>query len=97
MIFFFNLWELWDNEQGGGDVFCFEHDNCWDKAVTTFVLYWNQISGQRTAMDDAGRKGFEKGRAEGVIVTARNLKQLGVPLEAIVQATGLPLAEVEML
>ena len=42
-------------------------------------------------------EGREEGRAEGVMETARNLKQLGLSLDMIAQATGLSHKELESL
>lgn len=67
--------------------------------------YLDQISRERTRENAAEKRGLEKGRAEGLaegearerLKNARNLKQLGVPVETIAQATGLSLAEIEAL
>lgn len=63
--------------------------------------YWDQISRERTIENAAERRGEAKGRAEGraegVTETARKLKQLGVAIETISQATGLTYAEIETL
>ena len=63
--------------------------------------YLDQISRERTRENAAEKRGLEKGRAEGraegVLDTARNLKQLGVPVETIAQATGLSVEEIEAL
>lgn len=68
-----------------------------DAEIYAIEKYWDQISRERTIENAAERRGLEKGRAEGVLDTARNLKQLGVPFETIAQATGLSLAEIEAL
>ena len=39
----------------------------------------------------------EEGRVEGKLDTARNLKNLRVPMETIMQATGLTIEEIEKL
>ena len=52
-------------------------------------------------MKEGMEKGLEKGKAEGIETNkrdnARNLKQLGVSLDIISQATGLTLEEIEAL
>lgn len=42
-------------------------------------------------------KGIAKGRAEGILETARNLKQMGMPVSDIAKATDLSADEVEKL
>lgn len=42
-------------------------------------------------------EGYAKGHADGITETARNLKSLGVSIEQIAQATGLPKEEIERL
>jgi predicted transposase/invertase (TIGR01784 family) len=50
-----------------------------------------------TAWEKGVRKGREGGREEGIIVMAKNLLSLKVPLETISQATGLSLADIKRL
>lgn len=46
----------------------------------------------------AGREeGIEKGRHEGILAAARNFLNLGVSIEDVIKATGLPRAELENL
>ena len=45
----------------------------------------------------AEEKGRAEGRAEGKLEVARNLKQMGMPAEAIAQATGLTADVIEQL
>lgn len=76
-----------------------------DAELYAIDKYWDQISRERTRENAAEKRGLEKGRAEGLaegearerLKNARNLKQLGVPVETIAQATGLSLAEIEAL
>jgi predicted transposase/invertase (TIGR01784 family) len=42
-------------------------------------------------------KGRVEGRAEGMAKAAKNLKNLGIPLAQISQATGLSIQEIENL
>jgi len=57
-------------------------------------LDWDIANG----MDAAEKKGIEKGRAEGAhaqaIQSARNAKALNLPIETIVQLTGLTPGEI---
>ena len=53
--------------------------------------YWDNYVRSREA------KGEARGRAEGRAETARNLIRMGLDLDKIAQATGLPMDEVEAL
>ncbi|MGM9759089.1 MAG: hypothetical protein ACI30I_03115, partial [Parabacteroides sp.] len=41
--------------------------------------------------------GFAKGEAKGIFQAAQNFKSLGIPIETIMQATGLSREEVEAI
>ena len=43
------------------------------------------------------KKGIEKGKMEGILATAKNLLNMGFPIESIAKATGLSPAEIEKL
>ena len=49
------------------------------------------------AEEKGEKKGLEKGRIEAKLETARKLLQLDVPMETVVQATGLPEEELSQL
>lgn len=68
-----------------------------DAERLAYDRYWDMVSRERTILEEVELRGEAKGRAEGVIATARNLKALGIPVETIAQATGLTLAEIEAL
>lgn len=59
--------------------------------------YWDYHNTMEAAIQEGMEKGMEKGKTEGKIETARNLKQLGVSMDVIVQATGLSEAEIQQL
>ena len=50
-----------------------------------------------TISEDQFKAGLQEGKLEGKLETARVLKQLGDPVQKIMQATGLTHAEVEAL
>jgi predicted transposase/invertase (TIGR01784 family) len=52
---------------------------------------------KREKYEEGLKKGMAKGKAEGILQTARHLKQAGVALEMIMQATGLSQEEIEQL
>ena len=53
--------------------------------------------GMKKGMEKGLEKGIAQGLEKGKIETARNLKQLGVSIDVIVQATGLSEEEVQQL
>ena len=71
--------------------------------------YWDYFSTMKTATDKAKQEGLEEGlekgraeglmegRAEGIVTVARSLKAMNLPVEQIMQATGLSAAEIEQL
>ena len=56
--------------------------------------YW---SAMKTNYRKGKEKGREEGREEGIEKVAKNLLNVGVPIEKIIIATGLTIAEVEKL
>ena len=56
--------------------------------------YYNVIN---TAAEEAEKRGLARGLEEGKLETASKLKELGVDIETIVQATGLSVDVVEGL
>ena len=58
-----------------------------------YEKFWDVVSVEKTLVGSAERKG----RREGVLQTARKLKQLGVDAATIGAATGLSAAEVAAL
>lgn len=68
-----------------------------DSERLTYERYWDMVSRERTALDEAEDRGRKEGRAETVIDIARNLKHMGFPLETIIQATGLSPEDIEAL
>ena len=56
-------------------------------------LDWDIANGmdaaEKKGIEKGEKIGMEKGRAEGIIETARNAKALNLPIETIVQLTGL--------
>lgn len=75
--------------------------------VATYA--WERAQGHDEGHEEGLAEGLEKGRAEGLEkgreegrkeekhATARNLKNLGFPIESIAQATGLSVEEVILL
>ena len=59
--------------------------------------YRGEERGMAKGLEEGRVEGRAEGRAEEKINTARNLKQLGVPLETIAQATGLSVEEIAAL
>ena len=55
------------------------------------------INGQMVKYNEGLMKGEEIGRKQNALDTAKNLLMMGLSLERIAQAVGLPLAEIEGL
>ena len=65
------------------------------------VLFSSWDDGRQEGLKEGLKEGIEQGRAEGLkeatIEMARNLKQLGVPIETIVKSSGLTEEEIAQL
>lgn len=57
------------------------------------VLDGAKLEGRMEGLAEGLEKGLEKGRIE----VARNMKKLGVPMEVIIQSTGLSEKDIEIL
>ena len=84
-----------------------------DAELRAYDKFWDSVSVERTLLDDRYQKGKEEGRAEGKeegraegraegmsqrsLEIARNLLSLGLPVDQIIQATGLTEEEIELL
>ena len=79
-----------------------------DAELAGYDKFWDNIRVERTLVDSAKyrydegmAKGMAKGRAEGErdkqMEIAHNLKQMGMPTEAIIQATGLTAEAIDEL
>ena len=84
-----------------------------DAELRAYDKFWDSVSVERTLLDDRYQKGKEEGRAEGKeegraegraegmsqrsLEIARNLLSLGLPVDQIIQATGLTEEEIGML
>ena len=80
-----------------------------DAELRAYDKFWDSVSVERTLIDDSYQKGKEEGkeegraegRAEGMsqrsLEIARNLLSLGLPVDQIIQATGLTEEEIELL
>ena len=71
-----------------------EKQRQYDKTMTTEL---DIIAQNNWAIDQAKRQSREEGRQEGRINTAKNLIALGVDLDIVSKATGIPVEELEKL
>ena len=65
-----------------------------DKNVS---FYASIMDARRSGRSKGRREGLEKGIKKGILVTAKNLFSMGLPIESIMQATGLSKEELEKL
>ena len=71
-----------------------------DAELAGYDKFWDNIRVERTLVDSAKYR-YDEGRAQGErdkqLEIARNLKQMGMPTEAIIQATGLTAEAIDEL
>ncbi|MCI6196187.1 MAG: Rpn family recombination-promoting nuclease/putative transposase [Prevotella sp.] len=60
-----------------------------DKERRAYDAHMDDIMVQNDVLDTAKREGRAEGRAEGIMLTAKNLKSMGFGIEDIIKATGL--------
>ncbi len=60
-------------------------------------VYRDSVNILKYAQEEGFSMGEEKGRSEAMLETARNAKALNLPIETIVQLTGLTPEEIENL
>lgn len=60
-----------------------------DAELLAIERYWEQISRERTALNAAERKGEAKGRAEGILNSARKMIAAGMPEALVLSTLGL--------
>ena len=64
---------------------------------TISVMEGQYQEGKEAGLAEGLEKGMEKGKAEGRAEIARNLKQMNLPIQDIIKATGLTAEEIEGL
>ena len=65
--------------------------------LESYDKYWDSIRSEKTLYDDAELRGLRKGKIEGKIEIATNLKKLGATIDLIIQSTGLTREQIEKL
>ncbi|MCP4700079.1 MAG: hypothetical protein GY862_24985 [Gammaproteobacteria bacterium] len=48
-------------------------------------------------MEKGRKEGKEEGRKEGILLTGKNMKQAGIPIQTIGDVTGLSIEQIENL
>ena len=88
---------------------CLRVDSLTTSERQSYIRYMESLRYQRSVLEtsrdegrDEGRaeglaKGLAKGRAEEKQIIARKLKSIGIPVEAIIESTGLSAEEIEHL
>jgi predicted transposase/invertase (TIGR01784 family) len=83
--------------------YCIEHNKLrgfFEKnssEVFNMLTEWNQEEYMEVALEEAREKGWELGIKEGIEQTARNFLAIGITIDDIVRATGLPVEKVRAL
>ena len=62
--------------------------------MAAYEKYWDSVSCEKTLINDGVRRGEAIGLKKGILQTARKLKAKGIPMETIVQVTGLTEEEI---
>ena len=99
---------IWDKLLEVADVASLNEDEQaqYHRALKNYRDYHNVIetakqdgheAGWKEGLKEGERKGLRKGRKEAILQNARNLKQLGVSISIIAQATGLSEEEIQQL
>lgn len=68
-----------------------------DAERLAYDKFWDAVSRERTLVESSYAEGHEEGRAEERITIARKLLALGLPLQTIMDATGLSAEELEAI
>ena len=71
-----------------------------DEELAAYDKFWDAIRVEQAFVDEAEIRygmGIEKGKTEGIIETARKMKELGTDMTFISQVTGLTAREIELL
>jgi len=71
-----------------------------DEELAAYDKFWDAIRVEQAFVDEAEIRygmGIEKGKTEGVIETARKMKELGTDMTFISRVTGLTAREIEVL
>lgn len=68
-----------------------------EEELRTYDKFWDKVSRERTLMEGKFEEGMAKGKAEERVSIAKNLLSMNVPLDTIVQATGLTKDEIDEL
>lgn len=93
--------ELLDNPETRKALDIVEESAYDDVEMATYDHFWDMVSRERTLVSSAVRKGMEQGMKQGMkqanIFNARKMKALGLPIETIVQVTGLSKTEIQGL
>lgn len=59
--------------------------------------FWDKLGAERLLFVDSNKRSMEEGRAEGRAEVARNLLHMGMSVDDISKATGIPKEEIELL
>jgi len=97
--------ELLENEQTRKALSIVEKSAMSEGQLYAYEQFMMSIIDERVIIEGYYKEGYEKGLAEaraegcaeGILETARNLKQMSMPVMDIIKATGLSLDEVEKL
>ena len=60
-----------------------------DKQLYAYEQFWDAVYVEKALIEGGYNKGRAEGRVEGILETARKMKQRNIPMELIIETTGL--------
>jgi len=68
-----------------------------DKQLYAYEQFWDAVYVEKALIEGGYDKGRAEGRAEGILETARKMKRKGIPIDLIIETTGLTEKEITSL
>lgn len=65
--------------------------------LDAYESYWKAVSSEKTLREASRAEGIVEGKTAAMIETAKKMKSIHLPVEVIVECTGLSVAEIEKL
>ena len=89
--------ELLDNPETSKALKTVEESAMSKDEMLAYEDFWDKLGAERLLFVDSNKRSMEEGRAEGRAEVARNLLHMGMSVDDISKATGIPKEEIELL
>ena len=89
--------ELLDNPETSKALKTVEESAMSKDELLAYEDFWDKLGAERLLFVDSNKRSMEEGRAEGRAEVARNLLHMGMSVDDISKATGIPKEEIELL